>query len=97
MTGFAKRGLVHASDFATLMSHNFVCDTLNSSMIGKSCHKISKLHVAQLQAELHLFTVEKLDSCSYKTFLRKSSHNLYVLLRTCGLLRICTYLYTICI
>ena len=26
VTGFAKRGLIHASDFATLMSHNFVCD-----------------------------------------------------------------------
>ena len=23
--GFVKRGLIHASDFATLMSHNFVC------------------------------------------------------------------------
>ena len=26
VTGFAKRGFIHASDFATLMSHNFVCD-----------------------------------------------------------------------
>ena len=26
VTGFVKRGLVHASDFANLMSHNFVCD-----------------------------------------------------------------------
>ena len=26
VTGFAKRCLVHASDFATLMSHNFVYD-----------------------------------------------------------------------
>ena len=26
VTGFGKRGLIHASDFATLMSHNFVCD-----------------------------------------------------------------------
>ena len=24
MTGFVKRGLIHASDFATLMNHNFV-------------------------------------------------------------------------
>ena len=26
VTGFRKRGLIHAFDFATLMSHNFVCD-----------------------------------------------------------------------
>ena len=26
VTGFAKRGLILTSDFATLMSHNFVCD-----------------------------------------------------------------------
>ena len=26
VTGFGKRGLIHAYDFATLMSHNFVCD-----------------------------------------------------------------------
>ena len=26
VTGFAKRGLIHASNFATLMSHNFVYD-----------------------------------------------------------------------
>ena len=26
VTGFAKRGLIHATNFATLMSHNFVCD-----------------------------------------------------------------------
>ena len=26
VTGFVKRGLIHASDFASLMSHNFVCD-----------------------------------------------------------------------
>ena len=26
VTGFAKRGLIHVSNFATLMSHNFVCD-----------------------------------------------------------------------
>ena len=26
MTGFGKRGLIHAFDFATLMSHNFICD-----------------------------------------------------------------------
>ena len=25
VTGFAKRGLIHASDFATLMRHNFTC------------------------------------------------------------------------
>ena len=25
VTGFAKRGLIHASDFATLMWHNFIC------------------------------------------------------------------------
>ena len=25
VTGFAKRGLIHASDFATLMRHNFIC------------------------------------------------------------------------
>ena len=25
VTGFAKRGLIHASDFANLMRHNFVC------------------------------------------------------------------------
>ena len=24
--GFAKRGLIHASDFTTLMKHNFICD-----------------------------------------------------------------------
>ena len=24
VTGFAKRGLIHPPDFATLMSHNFV-------------------------------------------------------------------------
>ena len=23
--GFAKRGLIHASDFAILMGHNFIC------------------------------------------------------------------------
>ena len=47
---FAKRGVIHASNFATLMSHNFVCDhaitklfTHISLMIGKSSHKISKL------------------------------------------------------
>ena len=26
VTGFVKRGLIHTSDLATLMSHNFVCD-----------------------------------------------------------------------
>ena len=26
VTGFAKRSLIHVSDLATLMSHNFVCD-----------------------------------------------------------------------
>ena len=26
VTGFVKRGLIHAFNFATLMSHNFVCD-----------------------------------------------------------------------
>ena len=26
VTEFAKRGFIHASNFATLMSHNFVCD-----------------------------------------------------------------------
>ena len=26
VTGFAKKGLIHTSGFATLMSHNFVCD-----------------------------------------------------------------------
>ena len=26
VTGFAKRGLIYAYNFATLMSHNFVCD-----------------------------------------------------------------------
>ena len=26
VTGFAKRGLIHASNFATSMSHNIVCD-----------------------------------------------------------------------
>ena len=25
VTRFAKRGLIHASDFATLMRHNFTC------------------------------------------------------------------------
>ena len=25
VTEFAKRGLIHASDFLTLMSHNFIC------------------------------------------------------------------------
>ena len=25
VTGFAKRGLIHTSDFATLMRHNFIC------------------------------------------------------------------------
>ena len=25
VTGFAKRGLINASDFATLMRHNFIC------------------------------------------------------------------------
>ena len=25
VTGFAKRGLIHASDFATLMRNNFIC------------------------------------------------------------------------
>ena len=25
VTGFAKRGLIHASNFATLMRHNFIC------------------------------------------------------------------------
>ena len=25
VTRFAKRGLIHASDFATLMRHNFIC------------------------------------------------------------------------
>ena len=25
VTGFAKRGLIHASDFATLMRHTFIC------------------------------------------------------------------------
>ena len=28
VTRCAKRGLIHASDFATLMSHNFVCNKL---------------------------------------------------------------------
>ena len=32
-------------------------------MIGKSSHKILKLYVAQLQAELHLLKVKKLDAC----------------------------------
>ena len=27
VTGFAKRGLIHASDFATLMRHNFICSS----------------------------------------------------------------------
>ena len=26
VTRFVKRGLIHASDFATSMSYNFVCD-----------------------------------------------------------------------
>ena len=26
VTGFAKRGLIHASDFTTWMRHNFACD-----------------------------------------------------------------------
>ena len=26
VTGFAKRDLIHTSNFVTLMSHNFVCD-----------------------------------------------------------------------
>ena len=25
VTGFVKRGLIHASDFTTLMRHNFIC------------------------------------------------------------------------
>ena len=46
VTGFAKRGLIHASDFATLMMHNFICGSamkLLSVMIAKSLHKISEL------------------------------------------------------
>ena len=52
MTGFAKRGLIHASDFATLMRHNFIIMWFSyeaeiycqfSVMIAKSLHKISEL------------------------------------------------------
>ena len=47
VTGFAKRGLlyIHASDFATLMSHYIKLFTHNSLMIEKSSHKISKLYL----------------------------------------------------
>ena len=34
VTGFVKRGLIQASDFTTLISHNFICDfaiTINFS------------------------------------------------------------------
>ena len=52
VTGFAKRGLIHASDFATLMRHNFIRSWFSyeaenycelSVMIAKSLHKISEL------------------------------------------------------
>ena len=51
VTKSAKRGLIHTSDFATLMSHNFVCDqaitlkrfTHIRLMIAKCSHKILKL------------------------------------------------------
>ena len=51
VTGFAKRSLIHTSDFANLMSHNFVCDyavTFKFSpkfslMMGKFSRKNSKL------------------------------------------------------
>ena len=50
VTGFAKRGHIYVSNFATLISHNFVCDIelLNCSytlMIRRSSHKISKLYL----------------------------------------------------
>ena len=36
VTGFAKRGLIHASDFATLMSHNFICDQAITLKISRT-------------------------------------------------------------
>ena len=53
VTGFAKSGLIHTSDFTTLIGHNYVCDkaiafkyssTLHIRLIiGTSSYKISKL------------------------------------------------------
>ena len=70
-----ERGLIHASDFATLMSHNFVYDyaiTLKFSPTSSYDRKVFSQNfkaIAQLQAELHLLQVEKLDKIPF----RKSS------------------------
>ena len=66
MTGFAKIGLINKSDFANLKMHiNFICEYEIfhhiSTMIGKSCYQIKA--VGQMQAELPILKVEKLDSC----------------------------------
>ena len=54
VNGFAKRGLIHASDFAILMRHNFICSLamrlkftiiMHSVMIGKSLYKILELQI----------------------------------------------------
>ena len=64
MTEFAKRDLIHASDFVTLlMSYHTKIFSPIRAMIGQSCCQISKLYMGQTQAELHILKVEKLDVC----------------------------------
>ena len=63
VTRFAKRGPIHASNLATLMSHN---DNDKAITITTNDRKIFLQNfkaVAQLQAELYLLIVEKLDAC----------------------------------
>ena len=67
---FAKRGLIHASNFPTLMSHNFICKQatwLKFSVLLVQCDRTVMLPnfnaVGPIEAELHILKVEKLDVC----------------------------------
>ena len=69
VTEFVKKGLIHASDFPTLTSHNFICKQairLKFSVLLVHDRKVllpSFKAVGPAEAELHILKVEKLDAC----------------------------------
>ena len=64
-----RKGVLYTSDFATLMSHNFVCDQAITLKFHPHYFNNRKVFspnfgaVAELQAELYLLKFEKFDVC----------------------------------
>ena len=95
VTRFAKRGLIHASDFATLMRHNFICGSVMKLKFTDS--KVSPQNFRALgkpQAKLCFLEVEKLDACIRPLF-AIWSHMYLVLSQDSSIARTHTYAYTI--